>query len=102
MNGLLGWALQEIGFDVTYQSGGLGRATRGDSALGNHLVLLVKLEDQDWVTDVGFGDGFIEPLLLKNQKLEQRGFLCLWSCSLMAIGNTEITNSEAHLTLISA
>jgi arylamine N-acetyltransferase len=34
----------------------------------------VKLEDQDWVTDVGFGDGFIEPLLLKDQKLEQRGF----------------------------
>jgi arylamine N-acetyltransferase len=43
MNGLLGWALEEIGFEVMYMSGGVARSTRGDSALGNHLVLLARL-----------------------------------------------------------
>jgi N-hydroxyarylamine O-acetyltransferase len=43
MNGLLGWAREEIGFEVIYMSGGVARSTRGDSALGNHLVLLARL-----------------------------------------------------------
>ncbi|MFT7306320.1 MAG: N-hydroxyarylamine O-acetyltransferase [Candidatus Azotimanducaceae bacterium] len=46
MNGLLGWALQQLSFDVTYLSGGAARSLRGDSALGNRLVILVKLEER--------------------------------------------------------
>ncbi len=74
MNGLLGWALEQIGFDVLYMSGGVSRAVRGDSALGNHLVLLITVDGKEFVTDVGFGDGFIEPLELVEQTVSQRGF----------------------------
>tara|TARA_R110002072_G_scaffold12295_1_gene53542 strand:+ start:9790 stop:10620 length:831 start_codon:yes stop_codon:yes gene_type:complete len=74
MNGLLGWSLEQIGFDVTYLSGGVARSLRGDSALGNHLVILVNLEGQQWIVDTGFGDGFIEPIELKQGRFQQRGF----------------------------
>jgi N-hydroxyarylamine O-acetyltransferase len=64
MNGLLGWALGEIGFDVMRMTGGVGRTQRGDDALGNHLVLCVHL-DQPYLADVGIGTGIPEatPLL---------------------------------------
>jgi N-hydroxyarylamine O-acetyltransferase len=65
MNGLLGWALEEIGYKVERLAGGVERASRGDSAVGNHLVLIVTL-DRPWLVDAGFGDGLIEPVLLKE------------------------------------
>jgi N-hydroxyarylamine O-acetyltransferase len=73
MNGLLEWALKEVGFDVMRMTGGVRRAERGDSALGNHLVLCVQL-DQAWLADVGFGDGAFEPVPLIPHAFEQRGF----------------------------
>lgn len=73
MNGLLCWALAEIGFDVTRVNGAVGRRERGDDAVGNHLVLLVHL-DETWVADVGFGDGVIDPIPLREADIEQRGF----------------------------
>lgn len=74
MNGLLGWALEQLSFDVTYLSGSVTRSLRGDSALGNHLVILVKLKGKQWIVDAGFGDGFIEPIELAKAKFQQRGF----------------------------
>jgi N-hydroxyarylamine O-acetyltransferase len=71
MNGLLGWALESIGFDVTRLAGGVGRSARGDEAVGNHLVLLV---DGTWLADVGFGDGLWEPVRLEAGEFSQRGF----------------------------
>ena len=73
MNGLMGRALASMGFDVRYVSGAVNRATLGDAALGNHLVLIVTL-DRAWIVDVGFGDGFIEPLPLEPGTYRQ-GFL---------------------------
>ena len=64
MNGLLGWALREIGFDVMRVTGAVHRRDRGDSTLGNHLVLLVRLE-KTYVADLGLGDGIREPILLE-------------------------------------
>jgi N-hydroxyarylamine O-acetyltransferase len=61
LNGLLGWALSEIGFNVTRASGAVMRELRGDAALGNHLILLVEL-DQLYLVDQGLGDGIREPL----------------------------------------
>ncbi len=63
MNGLLGWALEEIGFDVMRMAGGVMRATAGDGQIGNHLVLCVRCE-RDWLVDVGFGDGMLLPVPL--------------------------------------
>lgn len=73
MNGLLCWALSEIGFDMKRVCGGVARTLRGDSAIGNHLVLITEL-DQTYVVDVGFGDGFFEPITLKPHTFSQRGF----------------------------
>lgn len=73
MNGLFGRVIQSIGFDVHCVAGAVGRATRGDSVEGNHLVLIVTL-DQPWIADVGFGDAFIDPLPLQPATYRQ-GFL---------------------------
>jgi N-hydroxyarylamine O-acetyltransferase len=73
MNGLLAWVLRELGFEVQYLSGTVGREQKGDRAEGNHLVLLVNLE-QPYIADVGFGDGILEPLPLQEGKYIQ-GFL---------------------------
>ncbi len=73
MNGLLAWALREIGFDVTMLAGGVGWETAGPSVEGNHLVLLVRL-DRPYLADVGFGDGFPEPLPLEPGQY-RHGFL---------------------------
>jgi N-hydroxyarylamine O-acetyltransferase len=73
MNGLLSWALREIGFEVTHMAGGVMRAAAGDAKTGNHLVLLVALE-RPYVADVGFGDGLLEPVPLAAGPIRQRGF----------------------------
>jgi N-hydroxyarylamine O-acetyltransferase len=73
MNGLFGRVLESLGFDVRYVSGAVGRAVRGDAVEGNHLVLLVTLA-RAWIVDVGFGDGFLEPLPLEPGEYRQ-GFL---------------------------
>lgn len=73
MNGLLGWALGELGFDVMRMSAGVLRSRRGDWILGNHLVLGVSLEDGPWLADVGFGDGLREAVPLRPGAIEQGG-----------------------------
>ncbi len=80
MNGLLAWALREIGFDVTLLGGTVGRDHMGDLAQDNHLVLLVQLvqlaqPSQRWIADVGFGNGILEPLLLVEGEYAQEGFV---------------------------
>lgn len=61
MNGVLGWALAEIGFRVTRLTGAVMRSMAGDANIGNHLVLRVDLEDGPRVADVGLGDGPFTP-----------------------------------------
>lgn len=64
-NGLFGWALREIGFDVTRLSGGVMREQRGDAALGNHLCLMVRL-DRSYLVDVGFGGSLSAPIVFEE------------------------------------
>lgn len=66
MNGLLGWALAELGFKVTRQIAGVMRSVFGDDAYGNHLMLKVVLNGEPWIADVGLGDGLAGPLLLRE------------------------------------
>jgi N-hydroxyarylamine O-acetyltransferase len=68
LNGLMGWALTEIGFDVVRLGAGVMRERDGDFVLGNHLCLMVRL-DQPYLVDVGFGGSLLEPLpLLANER----------------------------------
>lgn len=62
-NGLLGWALGEMGFDVTRIAAGVMRHVLGDT-VGNHLTLLVNL-DRLWLVDAGFGGTQAAPLPLE-------------------------------------
>ena len=64
LNGLLGWALREIGFDVVRMSAGVMRERFGDVQMGNHLCLLVRIE-RPYLVDVGFGGSLSQPLPLE-------------------------------------
>lgn len=73
-NGLLAWALSEIGFSVTRCTGAVDRREMGDDSIGNHLVLLVQL-DQPYICDLGIGDAIRMPIpmcegLYQQGKLE--------------------------------
>ena len=71
MNGLLGWALAEIGFDVTRMIGGVpGAQDESVDPMGNHLVLRVEL-DQPWLADVGLGGAMLEPIPLREGQHRQ-------------------------------
>jgi len=69
-NGLLGWVLSKIGFDVTRVAGAVDRREYGDEKLGNHLVLLVQL-DKTYIVDLGIGDGCRAPLPLVEGSHQQ-------------------------------
>jgi N-hydroxyarylamine O-acetyltransferase len=73
MNCVMGWALAAIGFDVMRMSAGVMRERSGDSQLGNHLCLLVRL-DRPYLIDVGFGGSLSEPLPLAAGQREDRPY----------------------------
>jgi len=65
LNGLFGWLLTELGFDVTLLA---ARPFTGDGTLAppfSHLALAVELE-RPWLVDVGFGYFAREPLALDD------------------------------------
>ncbi|MBK8023295.1 MAG: arylamine N-acetyltransferase [Chloroflexi bacterium] len=70
MNGLLAWALREIGFDVTLLASSVGRASAEEPFVGDHLILLVRL-DRLYLADVGFGNGLFEPIPLAEGRHRQ-------------------------------
>lgn len=67
-NGLFGWALSEIGFDVQRIAATVMRAERGPTSHANHLTLLVNQpgDDERWLVDVGFGGSLLAPLPLRE------------------------------------
>jgi N-hydroxyarylamine O-acetyltransferase len=95
MNGLLAWALCEIGFDVQYLACAVGQT----NASANHLALKVNLE-QAYLADAGFGNGLLEPIPLspgvytqqsRAFQLEQHGEhwrFDIPSVSAAAVGNS--------------
>ncbi|MFZ5618365.1 MAG: arylamine N-acetyltransferase family protein, partial [Pseudomonadota bacterium] len=64
MNGVFGWALREMGFDVMRMGAGVLRDAKGDFAIGNHLCLRVECEET-FLVDVGFGGSLIAPFPLR-------------------------------------
>ena len=74
MNGLLGWALGELGFRVTRATGAVMREMGGEQSVANHLVLRVDLDEGPYLADVGFGDGPLEPIRLVEGDFACRGF----------------------------
>ncbi len=72
LNGLFATLLRALGFDVTLLA---ARVVNGAGEVGpefDHLTLLVQLDPSTgsgrWLSDVGFGDSFIEPLRLDDER----------------------------------
>ena len=97
MNGLLAWALSELGFVVTLLPSAVNREKLGDKAERNHLILLVQLE-QPYLVDVGFGNGFLQPLPLKPGHYRQ-DFLTYELAQNIPTGISQIINMAVPATI---
>lgn len=71
-NGLFAALLRAIGFDVKMLSAEVARAGGGFTQPFAHMTLMVRL-DERWLVDVGFGESFLEPLLLDERGDQQQG-----------------------------
>jgi len=66
LNGLFAALLRGLGFEVAMLSAQVTNDDGGFSRDFDHMTLLVSLGER-WLVDVGFGDSFIEPLLLDER-----------------------------------
>ncbi len=61
LNTVLAAILRELGFSVSYHEAVVGG--RGPT---NHMVLIVNLDGEPWIADAGLGEGFLDPLPLRE------------------------------------
>ncbi len=71
-NGLFAALLRALGFRVEMLSAGVANAEGGFGPDFDHMTLMVTL-DERWLADVGFGDSFLEPLLLDERGEQIQG-----------------------------
>jgi N-hydroxyarylamine O-acetyltransferase len=64
--------LRALGFAVTMLSAEVARGGGQFSPAFDHMALMVTLEER-WLADVGFGDSFVEPLLLDTTSEQIQG-----------------------------
>lgn len=72
LNGLFAGLLRSLGFKVEMLSAGVSNSEGEFGPDFDHMALLVSLE-QRWLADVGFGDSFLEPLLLDEREIQVQG-----------------------------
>jgi N-hydroxyarylamine O-acetyltransferase len=71
-NGAFAGLLRALGFEVAMLAAGVAK---NDGTFGpefDHMTLMVTLKDR-WLVDVGFGDSFLEPLLLDRPMDQVQG-----------------------------
>jgi N-hydroxyarylamine O-acetyltransferase len=73
-NGLFAALLRELGFEVTMLSAGFAKSNGGYGEPFDHMALMVSGLER-WLVDVGFGDSFLEPLLLDERGEQVQGKL---------------------------
>ena len=71
-NGLFAALLRALGFDVAMLAAGVAKSQGGFGPQFDHMTLMVTLTDR-WLADVGFGDSFLEPLLLDSRDEQVQG-----------------------------
>src|SRR5215218_7277741 len=71
-NGLFAGLLRALGFDVAMLAAGVATRNGGFGPVFDHMTLMVTLEER-WLADVGFGDSFLEPLLLDSRAEQVQG-----------------------------
>ena len=62
LNTAFHWLLVELGFRVTLLSAEVARPEGGFGIPFDHMTLLVEIDGERWLSDVGFGDSFLHPL----------------------------------------
>lgn len=72
LNGLFAALLRSLGFRVEMLSAAVARRGGGFGPEFDHMALLVTLEER-WLADVGFGDSFVEPLLVDERAEQPQG-----------------------------
>jgi len=71
-NGLFAALLRALGFDVAMLAAGVAKKEGGFGPQFDHMTLIVTLVER-WLSDVGFGDSFVEPLLLDSREEQLQG-----------------------------
>lgn len=71
-NGVFAGLLRALGFQVAMLGAGVARREGGFGPNFDHMALMVTLADR-WLVDVGFGESFVEPLLLDSRDLQAQG-----------------------------
>jgi N-hydroxyarylamine O-acetyltransferase len=65
LNGAFGWLLREVGYDVDYVSCQVFGADGWGPAL-DHCALVVHVDGERWLVDVGFGDCCMVPVRIED------------------------------------
>ena len=71
-NGSFAELLSALGFDVEMLAAGVAHRQGGFGPIFDHMALAVTLAER-WLVDVGFGDSFLEPLLLDSREEQVQG-----------------------------
>jgi N-hydroxyarylamine O-acetyltransferase len=71
-NGLFAGLLRALGFEVDMLSAGVAHREGGFGPDFDHMTLMVTLAER-WLVDVGFGESFVEPLLLDAREEQVQG-----------------------------
>lgn len=71
-NGSFAELLRALGFQVEMLAAGVARRQGGFGPVFDHMALCVTLAER-WLVDVGFGDSFLEPLLLDSRAEQVQG-----------------------------
>ena len=71
-NGLFAGLLRALGFNVAMLGAGVARPDGSFGPNFDHMTLMVTLGER-WLADVGFGDSFLEPLLLDTRSDQMQG-----------------------------
>jgi len=93
LNGAFARLLRAIGFDVTLLSARVPRDDGHDGPEFDHLALRIDLHEP-WLADVGFGDSFLEPLLLRSGAEQSHDG---WAYRVVDCGNSlRMERAERH------
>ena len=87
LNTVLAGLLRACGFEVTHH-----QAVVGGDGPTNHMVLLVQIGGDTWIADAGLGEGFLDPLPLREGSYEIGPFT--WSLTSESAGTWWLTHHE--------
>jgi N-hydroxyarylamine O-acetyltransferase len=71
LNGLFYELLREIGFDVKMVSANVFDEDEKPGAEFDHMALIVNIEGEEFIADVGFGDNFINPFAINPDMVNE-------------------------------